>query len=437
MYVLGAQVDATYPLGDKDMVTTVLVAGGTSLMIIGSTIPAWGPVVGILAAARWLDRYRMLPACRRPLSDPILRALPASVSPGRRGGAGAGARRARAGRDRPGRAAPRPRASERAGEPPGGGTTRRGAGRADGREPDRALRGAGGAAADRPPSAAGPRGREGGVVLARDGRPPAVGHAGLWVIRDGLTGEPLLARRLLSVTEAARPSYAAARHATQAVPTTGRGVRPIERAVAGRDEPAAAVPRGDGLAVRSASTDDGRPPLAAAASSAVPDSTRSMPPAAGGTRGRPAALPRLHALVVQGLTTTATRWLDIRTACGWGHQAARLLEHDDAVSGDEIRRRRAALLAEMTDEQATVGTLQPAGRAAPHGQRQLLARPVPLRRRHGAASDQPRPRAGLRLRSLPAAPGQLPQEPSRLLGHPGGYATQGEFAVPEKNRRPS
>jgi len=60
LYVLGAQVDATYPLGDKDMVTTVLVAGGTSLMIIGSTMPAWGPVVGIPAAARWLDRYWML-----------------------------------------------------------------------------------------------------------------------------------------------------------------------------------------------------------------------------------------------------------------------------------------------------------------------------------------------------------------------------------------
>jgi hypothetical protein len=29
-------------------------------MIIGSTMPAWGPKVGILAAARWLDRYQTL-----------------------------------------------------------------------------------------------------------------------------------------------------------------------------------------------------------------------------------------------------------------------------------------------------------------------------------------------------------------------------------------
>ncbi len=53
-------------------------------------------------------------------------------------------------------------------------------------------------------------------------------------------------------------------------------------------------------------------------------------------------------------------WPGIRTTFGWVHQAARLLENDDAVSGDEIRRRMEALLAEITDEQATVGTLQPA-----------------------------------------------------------------------------
>lgn len=60
LYVVGRQVDATYPLGDKDLITTVLVAGGTSLMIIGSTMPAWGPIVGIPAAARWINRYRTL-----------------------------------------------------------------------------------------------------------------------------------------------------------------------------------------------------------------------------------------------------------------------------------------------------------------------------------------------------------------------------------------
>jgi hypothetical protein len=157
--------------------------------------------------------------------------------------------------------------------------------------------------------------REGGVVLALDGMQPDVGHEVLWVIRDCLTGEPLLARSLLSATEAdlapllrevkaalpvpilgvvsdgqtsirnavatalpgvphqlchfhylreaARPIYEADRHAKKELKKTVRGVRPSERAVEGRDDPAAEVTRGYCLAVRSAITDDGRPPLAA------------------------------------------------------------------------------------------------------------------------------------------------------------------------------
>ena len=42
-----------------------------------------------------------------------------------------------------------------------------------------------------------------------------------------------------------------------------RGVRPIERKVEGRDDPEAEAIRGYCAAVRSALTDDGRPPLAA------------------------------------------------------------------------------------------------------------------------------------------------------------------------------
>jgi hypothetical protein len=42
-----------------------------------------------------------------------------------------------------------------------------------------------------------------------------------------------------------------------------RGVRPIERKVEGRDDPEAEAIRGSCAAVRSAVTDDGRPPLAA------------------------------------------------------------------------------------------------------------------------------------------------------------------------------
>jgi hypothetical protein len=155
----------------------------------------------------------------------------------------------------------------------------------------------------------------GGVVLALDGLQPDVGHEVLWVVRDCLSGEPLLARSLLSATEAdlaallhevqaalpvpilgvvsdgqhsirravatalpgiphqlcqfhylreaARPIYEADRHAKKELKKAVRGVRPIERAVEGRTDPGAAVTRGYCLAVRSALTDDGRPPLCA------------------------------------------------------------------------------------------------------------------------------------------------------------------------------
>jgi Transposase, Mutator family len=156
---------------------------------------------------------------------------------------------------------------------------------------------------------------QGGVILALDGLQPDVGHEVLWVVRDCLSGEVLLARSLLSATakdlvpllrevaeavgvpvlgvvsdgqtsvrravaaalpgvphqlcqfhflrEAAHPVFEADRHAKVELKKQVRGVRPIERALEGRDDPAAEVARGYCAAVRSAITDDGRPPLAA------------------------------------------------------------------------------------------------------------------------------------------------------------------------------
>ncbi len=63
--------------------------------------------------------------------------------------------------------------------------------------------------------------------------------------------------------EAARPIYEADRHAKKLLKKKARGVRPIERAIEGRSDPAAEAVRGYCGAVRSALTDDGRPPLAA------------------------------------------------------------------------------------------------------------------------------------------------------------------------------
>jgi len=157
---------------------------------------------------------------------------------------------------------------------------------------------------------------QGRVILALDGLQPDVGHEVLWVLRECLSGEVLLARSLLSSTgddlaallreaitalpvpvvgvisdgqhpirdavaavlpgvphqlcqfhylrEAARPLFEADRHAKKELKKQVRGVRPIERAVAGRTDDEAEVVRGYCLAVRSALTDDGRPPLCAA-----------------------------------------------------------------------------------------------------------------------------------------------------------------------------
>ena len=162
-------------------------------------------------------------------------------------------------------------------------------------------------------------GRQGRAILAVDGLQPDVGHEVLWVVRECLSGLVLLARALLSSTardlagllrevadelaaigvpvvgvvsdgqhsirlaiarvwpdvphqlchfhslrEAALPIYEADRHAKKELKKTVRGVRPIERTVEGRTDAAAQIVQGYCAAVRSALTDDGRPPLEAA-----------------------------------------------------------------------------------------------------------------------------------------------------------------------------
>lgn len=156
---------------------------------------------------------------------------------------------------------------------------------------------------------------QGRVILALDGLQPDVGHEVLWILRDCLPGEVLLARSLLGATEreliplllevqaalpvpilgvisdgqrsirnavrlalpgvphqlcqfhylreAAKPVFEADRHAKTVLKKHVRGVRPIERALEGRSDEEAEAVRGYCLEVRSALTDDGRPPLCA------------------------------------------------------------------------------------------------------------------------------------------------------------------------------
>jgi len=156
---------------------------------------------------------------------------------------------------------------------------------------------------------------QGRVVLAIDGLQPDVGHEVLWVIRDCLSGEILLAKSLLSarqadlgellaavraacpvpiagivsdgqhsirkavaaalpgvphqlcqfhyLREAGRPICEADRHAKKELKKSVRNIRAIERQTEGRTDPDAEAIRGYCSAVRSALTDDGRPPLEA------------------------------------------------------------------------------------------------------------------------------------------------------------------------------
>ncbi len=158
---------------------------------------------------------------------------------------------------------------------------------------------------------------QGAIVLALDGLQPDVGHEVLWVLRDVLSGTVLLARSLLGATapelagllrevvtalpagvgvrgvisdgqrsirtavratlpgvphqlcqfhylrEAGLPIYEADRHAKKELKKQVRGVRPIERLLERRSDAEADAVRGYCQAVRSAITDDGRPPLAA------------------------------------------------------------------------------------------------------------------------------------------------------------------------------
>ena len=81
--------------------------------------------------------------------------------------------------------------------------------------------------------------------------------------RLALPGVPHQLCQFHYLREAAQPIFEADRHAEKELKKRVRGVRPTERAVEGRDDPEAEAVRGYCAAVRSAITDDGRPPLAA------------------------------------------------------------------------------------------------------------------------------------------------------------------------------
>jgi len=242
---------------------------------------------------------------------------------------------------------------------------------------------------------------QGRVVLALDGLQPDVGHEVLWVLRDCLSGEVLLARSLLSATqkdlaellvevrdaspvpisavvsdgqesirnavaqalpgvphqlchfhylrEAAKPIYEADRHAKKELKKRVRGIRKIERQAEGEEDPEAEIVRRYGAAVRSALTDDGRPPLQASGLK-LHDRLQLIAESldrVSGQRQLPSRLQRLRHVLQRGLEETAALWPPVRAAFGWLKRVARLLANEAKLPGADVRRRLQRILGQM------------------------------------------------------------------------------------------
>jgi hypothetical protein len=252
---------------------------------------------------------------------------------------------------------------------------------------------------------------QGRVILAIDGLQPDVGHEVLWVLRDCLSGEILLAKSLLSSTakdlaglidqvrkalpvpitgvvsdgqesirnavaralkgvphqlchfhylrEAAKPIYEADRHAKKELKKRVRGIRPIERAAEeGEDDAEAEVVRGYCAAVRAALTDDGLPPLAASGLKLHDRLSRiaaSLDQVASLAGGLPGGLSRLQRLLRRGLEETAALFPAVRESYKWVKRAARILANEEELPAKKVRRRLVQLLARMRRAAATTG----------------------------------------------------------------------------------
>src|SRR3954468_16254734 len=243
---------------------------------------------------------------------------------------------------------------------------------------------------------------QGRVVLALDGLQPDVGHEVLWVVRDCLSGEILLAKSLLSATitdltvlltevraalpvpvtgvvsdgqdtirkavaqalpgvphqqchfhylrEAAKPIYEADRHAKKELKKRVRGVRAIERGMENEQGEQAEVVRDYCAAVRSALTDDGRPPLDASGLKLLgrlEQTAASLDRVAAKVGQLPKELGKLRRLLRRGLEETAPLWPAVRAAYRWVKRVARHLGKKGKRSGNDVRRGLSGLLSKI------------------------------------------------------------------------------------------
>ncbi len=160
--------------------------------------------------------------------------------------------------------------------------------------------------------------------------------------------------------EAAEPIFEADRHAKTELKKLVRGVRPLERSLEGGEDEQTEAMRSYCLAVLSALTDDGYPPLCASGLK-LHDRLTQIADSAFAGRGKKGGLPpslrELHHLLARALKKTEAVWPDLEQAYALVHQAAHVLANHENEKGQAVRERYKEVLNTMREQQASLGPL--------------------------------------------------------------------------------
>jgi hypothetical protein len=149
--------------------------------------------------------------------------------------------------------------------------------------------------------------------------------------------------------EAAKPVYGADHHAKKELKKQVRGIRPIQQEIEQEENEEEIITRKYCLAVRSALTDDGQPPLSAPGLKLIRATLLdcSLSGTGRSKRGLPSPLDKLDRLLTKGLAATEPLWPDVQAGYFWVHRAAHILTNADHLSSTEVRRQYEELLEEM------------------------------------------------------------------------------------------
>ena len=182
-------------------------------------------------------------------------------------------------------------------------------------------------------------------------------------VAKALDGVPHQLCHFHYLREAAKPIYEADRHAKKELKKRVRGIRPIDagrrrrrrrgRTTRQRRSCGATAPR-----CRTALTDDGLPPLAAAGLKLHDRLSRiaaSLDHVASLAGGLPGGLSRLRQLLRRGLEETAALWPAVREAYKWVQRVARILKNEEGLPTKKVRRRLVQLLGRMRRAATTTG----------------------------------------------------------------------------------